>query len=766
MDKRQLTETEIRTRYITPAILNNGWEIEDVREEHYFTDGRIIDEGKGLWHRGTRKRADYLLTYKSSYIAVIEAKDNNKPLGSGMQQAIEYASILDIPFAFSSNGDGFIKKNRITGEEVEVSLDEFPNPEDLWSEYIKSENITEEQEKIIAEPLYPAKYMPRYYQQIAIERTTKAIAKGKDRILLVMATGTGKTYTAFQIIYRLWKSKTKRRILYLADRNILIDQTMVNDFAPFEKVMTKIKRKYDPAYEVYLGLYQQLKGSEGREDLYKKFPADFFDLIVIDECHRGSAAEDSAWREILTYFKSATQVGMTATPKNKDNVQNFEYFGDPLYTYSLRQGIEDGFLAPYRVIRVGLDKDIEGLFVKEGTTDYLGHEVESGEYNAKDFDKTIVLPQRTKLVAKIISDYLKNTNRRFDKSIFFCVDIEHAERMRKELINENLDLVEKDERYVMRITGDDEIGKNQLDNFINPRKKYPTLVTTSKLLTTGIDAKTCKLIVLDTNINSMIEFKQIIGRGTRIAEDFNKATFTIIDFRNVTKLFQDPEFDGDPIEVKEEGTVTKDKAKQPKIEVNPEDIMEPKKKEKRYKFYLPNESVYEIYRHERLIDEKGNLITESFMQYVKNKITKEFETHTLFTQYWNSSEIKETVIKAMEEKDIYFNILEEMVGEEYDPFDLIMHVAYDKPALTRSQRARKVKQSEYFEKYGEQAKEVIKLLLTKYVDKGIRELENPEILNVPEFKGFGSMLEIINNVFKGIKNYKDMINHLKKELYQ
>ena len=318
----------------------------------------------------------------------------------------------------------------------------------------------------------------------------------------------------------------------------------------------------------------------------------------------------------------------------------------------------------------------------------------------------------------------------------------------------------------MRITGDDEIGKNQLDNFINPRKKYPTLVTTSKLLTTGIDAKTCKLIVLDTNINSMIEFKQIIGRGTRIAEDFNKATFTIIDFRNVTKLFQDPEFDGDPIEVKEEGTVTKDKAKQPKIEVNPEDIMEPKKKEKRYKFYLPNESVYEIYRHERLIDEKGNLITESFMQYVKNKITKEFETHTLFTQYWNSSEIKETVIKAMEEKDIYFNILEEMVGEEYDPFDLIMHVAYDKPALTRSQRARKVKQSEYFEKYGEQAKEVIKLLLTKYVDKGIRELENPEILNVPEFKGFGSMLEIINNVFKGIKNYKDMINHLKKELYQ
>ncbi|MFA5459708.1 MAG: type I restriction-modification enzyme R subunit C-terminal domain-containing protein, partial [Bacilli bacterium] len=387
-------------------------------------------------------------------------------------------------------------------------------------------------------------------------------------------------------------------------------------------------------------------------------------------------------------------------------------------------------------------------------------------YNAKDFDKTIVLPQRTKLVAKIISDYLKNTNRRFDKSIFFCVDIEHAERMRKELINENLDLVEKDERYVMRITGDDEIGKNQLDNFINPRKKYPTLVTTSKLLTTGIDAKTCKLIVLDTNINSMIEFKQIIGRGTRIAEDFNKATFTIIDFRNVTKLFQDPEFDGDPIEVKEEGTVTKDKAKQPKIEVNPEDIMEPKKKEKRYKFYLPNESVYEIYRHERLIDEKGNLITESFMQYVKNKITKEFETHTLFTQYWNSSEIKETVIKAMEEKDIYFNILEEMVGEEYDPFDLIMHVAYDKPALTRSQRARKVKQSEYFEKYGEQAKEVIKLLLTKYVDKGIRELENPEILNVPEFKGFGSMLEIINNVFKGIKNYKDMINHLKKELYQ
>ena len=489
-DKKSLSETEIRTRYITPSLVNAGWSYDDIHEEKSFTDGRVIDEGKGQYSRGVRKRTDYLLTCNSSYIAVVEAKDNNHPIGFGMQQAIDYANMLDVPFAFSSNGDGYIKKNMITGEEVEISLDEFPSPESMWNEYKLCSNLSDEQERIIKEPLYPSKYPPRYYQQIAIERTLKAVANGQDRVLLVMATGTGKTYTAFQIIYRLWKSKTKRRVLFLADRNILIDQTMVNDFAPFKGAMTKIKGKYDPSYEVYLGLYQQLKGSEGRPDLYKQFPQDFFDLIVIDECHRGSAKEDSAWREVLTYFGSATQIGLTATPKNEKSIHNYEYFGEPVYTYSLKQGIEDGFLAPYRVLRVGLDKDIEDIIVKQGTRNTDGDEVEEGVYGGTDINKLLILPERDKLVAKIITDYLKDTNRRMDKAIIFCVDEDHADRMRRELVNQNLDMVEHDDRYVMRITGSDDIGKNQLDNFINPRKKYPTIVTTSKLLTTGVDPKT------------------------------------------------------------------------------------------------------------------------------------------------------------------------------------------------------------------------------------------------------------------------------------
>ena len=474
-DKKSLSETEIRTRYITPALVKAGWSYNNIHEEKSFTDGRVIDEGKGKYSRGVRKRTDYLLTYNSSYIAVIEAKDNNHAIGFGMQQSIDYAKMLDVPFAFSSNGDGFIQKNMLTGKETEIGLNNFPTPEELWKEYMTCSNINEEQEKIIKEPLYPSKYPPRYYQQIAIERTLKAVAKGQNRVLLVMATGTGKTFTAFQIIYRLWKSKLKKRILYLADRNILIDQTMVNDFAPFKGAMTKIKGKYDPSYEIYLGLYQQLKGSEGREDLYKKFPQDFFDLIVIDECHRGSAAEDSSWREVLSYFGTATQIGLTATPKNEKTIHNYEYFGEPVYTYSLKQGIEDGFLAPYRVLRIGLDKDIEDIIVKKGTRNTDGEEVEEGVYGGADINKKLVLPNRDKLVAKIVTDYLKDTNRRMDKTIFFCVDEEHADRMRRELINQNLDMVEHDDRYIMRITGSDVIGKMQLDNFINPRKNIQQL---------------------------------------------------------------------------------------------------------------------------------------------------------------------------------------------------------------------------------------------------------------------------------------------------
>lgn len=768
-DKKSLSETEIRTRYITPSLVNAGWNYNDIHEEKSFTDGRVIDEGKGKYSRGVRKRTDYLLTYNSSYIAVVEAKDNNHPIGYGMQQAIDYANMLDVPFAFSSNGDGYIKKNMITGEEIELALDEFPTPIDMWNEYVACSELTEEQERIIKEPLYPSKYPPRYYQQIAIERTLKAVAKGQDRILLVMATGTGKTFTAFQIIYRLWKSKTKKRILFLADRNILIDQTMVNDFAPFKGHMHKIKGKYDPAYEIYLGLYQQLKGSDGRPDLYKEFPQDFFDLIVIDECHRGSAAEDSSWREVLSYFGSATQVGLTATPKNEKTIRNFDYFGEPIYTYSLKQGIEDGFLAPYRVLRVGLDKDLEDIIVKGGTLNTDGEEVPEGVYGGTDINKKLILPERDKLVAKIVSDYLKDTNRRMDKTIVFCVDEEHADRMRREFINQNLDLVEHDDRYVMRITGTDTIGKMQLDNFINPRKKYPTIVTTSKLLTTGVDAKTCKLIVIDSNIKSMVEFKQIIGRGTRISEEFDKYSFTIIDFTGATELFKDPKFDGDveitPVVIDVDPDEPNKPGKDPKIPIDPGYVIPATKVKRKPKIVLPNEQVRELYRQQKLINEHGELITENFTQFVKNKITDEYATYSLFKEYWDSEELKETVIKALEEKDIYLNVLEEEVGDEYDPFDLLVHVAYGKKALTRNQRARQVKNSDYFEKYGQQAREVLSIILDKYVDGGIKELENPELLNIPELKVYGTIMEIIMTIFMGISNFQKALDDMKKNLY-
>ena len=544
---------------------------------------------------------------------------------------------------------------------------------------------------------------------------------------------------------------------------------MVNDFAPFKGVMTKIKGKYDPAYEVYLGLYQQLKGSDGRADLYKTFPSDFFDLIVVDECHRGSAAEDSSWREVLSYFGSATQVGLTATPKNEKTIQNYEYFGEPVYTYSLKQGIEDGFLAPYRVLRVGLDKDIEDIIVKKGTLNTDGDEVDEGVYGGTDINKKLVLPERDKLVAKIITDYMKETNRRMDKTIIFCVDEEHADRMRRELINQNLDMVEKDDRYIMRITGSDGIGKMQLDNFINPRKKYPTIVTTSKLLTTGVDAKTCKFIVIDTNIKSMVEFKQIIGRGTRISEEFDKYAFTIIDFTGATELFKDPKFDGEveitPVILVDPPVVTPGQKPEPKIPVEPGQVIPATKHKRKPKIVLPNERVAELYRQQKLIDEHGNLITENFTQFVKNKITDEFSTYSLFKQYWDSEEMKENIIKALEEKDIYLNILEEEVGEEYDPFDLLVHVAYGKKPLTRSQRARKVKQSEYFDKYSEQAKEVLSIILDKYVDGGIEELENPNILNIPELSAFGTIMEIIMTIFMGLQNFQKALEDMKSNLY-
>jgi type I restriction enzyme, R subunit len=585
MDKRSLTERDICTKFILPALKGAGWdEMLQIREEVYFTKGRIIVRGK-LVSRGKAKKADFVLYYKPNIpIAVVEAKDNNHSVGDGIQQALDYATTLNIPFVFSSNGDGFVFHDR-TGasitKEASLGLDAFPSPADLWSRYRAWKGLTLEGEQIVLQDYFDdgSGKAPRYYQVSAVNAAIEAIAKGRDRILLVMATGTGKTYTAFQIIWRLWKAGRKKRILYLADRNVLIDQTMVNDFRPFGPAMAKLstnaktieradgtkidltlgldkKRRIDTAFEIYLGLYQAITGPEEQQKLFREFSPGFFDLIVIDECHRGSAAADSAWREILTHFSDATQIGLTATPKETEYVSNSDYFGDAVFTYSLRQGISDGFLAPYKVVKVHIDRDVEGYRPEKGQLDRDGEEIEDRIYNTKDFDRTLVLDDRTILTAKKVTEFLKESGNRFQKTIVFCVDEEHAARVRQALINENKDLCDQNHRYVMRITGSDKEGQDQLGNFIDPESDYPVLVTTSRLLSTGVDAQTCRLIVLDRSVGSMTEFKQIVGRGTRVHEDTKKYYFTLIDFRGATSHFADPEFDG-PVELYEQAQATR-----------------------------------------------------------------------------------------------------------------------------------------------------------------------------------------------------------------
>lgn len=788
VNKKDLSERDICSKYITPSLTIAGWDLEkQIREEVSFTDGRIIVRKK-LVTRGERKRADYILYYKSNLpLAIIEAKDNKHPVGAGMQQALKYAEILDIPFAFSSNGDAFLEHDRTISEgskEKEIPLNQFPSPEELWSRYKKAKGLNEREERIVTQEYYFEQNgkSPRYYQRIAINRTVEAIAKGQNRILLVMATGTGKTYTAFQIIYRLWKSKVKKRILFLADRNILVDQAMTNDFKYFGDKMTKItNRKIDKAHEIYLALYQGISGEDEFKNVYKQFSPDFFDLVIIDECHRGSAKEDSAWREILEYFSPATQIGLTATPKETKDVSNIEYFGEPVYTYSLKQGIEDGFLAPYKVIRVLLDKDVEGYRPEKGKRDKYGFEIEDREYNIKDFDKNLVLENRTEIVAKKVSDYLKKNDSRFAKTIFFCVDIEHAERMRQALVNENADLVAENPKYVMRITGDNEEGKAELDNFIDPASKYPVLVTTSKLMTTGVDAQTCQFIVLDANINSMIEFKQIIGRGTRIREDYGKQYFTIIDFRGVTKLFADPDFDGDPVSVKtttgeipteEEETVDgegelgggQESEGDYGGDIPPEIINGGDINEIPAKYYVNDVPVKVIHERVYYYDKDGKLITESLISYTRKNIKNEFKTLDEFLRKWNEAERKEAIIKELEERGVLFEELKEEVGKDLDPFDLICHVAFDMPPLTRKERANNVKKRNYFTKYGQSAREVMEALLDKYADEGIENLENLEILKVPDFKRFGSPLEIVKK-FGGKQKYLEAIKELEKEIY-
>jgi len=779
MNKKSLTETDIRTKFITPAILKAGWDKDkQIREEFYYTAGKVIVCGKTI-KRGIPKKVDYILYLKPNIpLAIVEAKDNNKSKGEGIQQAIDYSNDLQLLFAFSSNGDSFIFHDKTTGEQKEISLDKFPTPEELWEKYKQHKGITkEEEEKIITSDYYFEQGWkePRYYQRIAVNNVLEAVAKGKKKVLLIMATGTGKTYTAFQIIWRLKKAEKVKRVLYLADRNILVDDPKNKDFKPFSRVSTKVsKRKTDKAFEVYFAIYQGISGEEERRNIYKNFSKDFFDLIVVDECHRGSAKDDSAWREVLDYFDSSIQLGLTATPKETKDVSNMEYFGKPVYSYSLKQGIEDGFLAPYRVIKVVLDKDVQGYRPKKGEKDKNENEIPDEVYTNREFDRKLVIDERTQIVAKKITEFLKNTNR-FDKTIVFCVDIEHAESMKRALVNENKDLVKENEKYVMRITGDDDVGKAQVGNFIDPAERYPVIATTSKLLNTGVDAQTCKLIVLDSPIQSMTEFKQIIGRGTRIREDYGKTFFTIMDFRNVTNLFADPKFDGEPIQIKVFKEGEEIKLEDPKGEEILEGeriIVQPtanysEEPQKIRKYYVKEAEVKVINDQTYHLDANGKLITESLQDYTKKGISNEFRSLNDFIQKWNILDQKLALIKELEQKGLLLDALREQIpnGKNMDPFDLILHVAYGQKPLTRKERATKVNKDSYFNKYGEKARKVIEVLLEKYADEGLENLEDSKVLMVDPLNKLGRPLEIMK-LFGGVKGYNKMIKEIEGRLYK
>lgn len=757
VDKKELSERDICTKFITPAIKQANWRERQIREEVKLTNGRIIVKGSATT-RGKPKRADYVLSYKPNIpLAVVEAKKNTHTLGDGMQQALLYAEMLDIPFAFSSNGDSFLFHDR-TGTfgkvEEEIPLERFPSPEFLWQKYCEWKGLDEGRQKIVTQDYFiDQRKSLRYYQRIAINRTIEAIAKGQDRILLVMATGTGKTLTAFQIIWRLWKAGVKKRILFLADRNILVDQTKINDFKHFGNAMTKIQnREAEKSYEIYLSLYQAVSGTAEEQNIYKQFSPEFFDLIIVDECHRGSAAEDSAWREILEYFSSATQIGLTATPKETKDVSNTHYFGEPIYTYSLKQGIEDGFLAPYRVIRIDLDKDLAGWRPEKNQVDKYGIHIEDRIYNQKDFDRNLVLEKRTELVAKKVTEFLK-ANGRFDKTIIFCENIDHAERMREAIVNENPDLAGENRKYVMRITGDNPEGKAELDNFIDPESRYPVIATTSKLMTTGVDAQTCKLIVLDKRIESMTEFKQIIGRGTRINEDYGKFYFTIIDFKKATELFADPDFDGEPVEIYDfEGESGSGQFRDIEEESN------------REKYFVDDVEVDVVIERTQYYGPDGKLITESLKDYTRKTLLRDFESLDSFLKHWNEAEKKQEILSELEERGVLLDALAEEVGKDLDPFDLICHVAFDRPPLSRKERAEIVKKSDYFSKYGENAQEVLDALLDKYADDGIEDLESMSVLKVQPFDRMGTPLEIIKR-FGGKNNYLAAVKGLESQLY-
>lgn len=787
MNKKQLSEKDICTKFINPNIEKAGWNLRtQVREEVSFTDGRIIVQGN-LHTRGKRKRADYILYYKPDVpIAIIEAKDNNHNVGDGMQQALEYAEILHIPFVFTSNGDSFVFHDRtknIGHVEKEISLGEFPSPEQLWNRYLQEREIeTPEGRNIVEQDYYrdDSDMSPRYYQQNAVNRTIEAIAKGQDRILLVMATGTGKTYTAFNIIWRYRKAFPGKRVLFLADRNALLTQTKNGDFSPFgNDIMHIIKnRKIDKSYQIYFALYQGLTGTDESKNAYKEFSPDFFDLVVIDECHRGSASEASAWREVLDHFSGATQIGLTATPKETKDVSNMAYFGEPVYTYSLKQGIEDGFLAPYKVVRISMDVD-EGWRPSSGLRDKYGNEIEDRIYNLKDYDRNLVIDGRTEAVAKKITEYLKATDR-FAKTIVFCTDIDHANRMRQALINENADLVAKHWNYCVKITGDDEVGKQELDNFTDVEEKFPVIATTSKMLTTGIDTKMVKFIVLESNIGSMTEFKQIVGRGTRIREADGKTFFTLMDFRKATNHFADPDFDGDPVqiynpgqddpvtppEVTDEGVQQGDGIEEvTSIQGTPPDISIDTDESEVKKYYVNSVAVSVASERVQYYGKDGKLITESLKQYSKDNIIKEFNSADGFIQKWNDTTKKEELLQEMAEHGIFLEALREEVGQDLDAFDLICHVAFDMPPLTRKERADNVKKRNYFAKYGEQARKVLEGLLDKYVQDGIVSIEDNSVLKLRPLSDLGGPVELVH-AFGKKADYEQAVRDLEEEIYK
>ena len=771
LSKKEMTEEDIKFHYISPAIVSK-WDKDKITMETKITDGKINLRGN-LISREKPKKADYVLYLNPNKpIAIVEAKDNKHSISYGLQQAMTYAKMLDVPFAYSSNGDGFFEHDFLTGKERELSMDEFPTEEELISRYKAESNhgegLSSQEEKIIDQPYFSSmnSYPPRYYQRVAVNRTVEQIASGKDRLLLVMATGTGKTYTAFQIAYRLLQSGMKRKILYLADRNILVDQSIQQDFAPLEKVIHKINvAKDDPStitsHQVYFSLYQQLVGDDDAEHFSELFRPDFFDLIIVDECHRGSAKEESRWRKILEYFSSATQIGMTATPKETKYVSNINYFGEPIYTYSLKKGIEDGFLAPFKVINISTDIG-EGWRPVKGQRDKFGNLIEDRVYNNTDYDYNIIIEDRTNQVASEITKYLKATDR-MAKTIVFCPTEEAAERMRIALVNHNADMVKENPDYCVRITGSDDYGKSKLDYFISVSEKYPVIATTSKLLSTGADCKMTKLIVLDEMIGSMTEFKQIIGRGTRLREKEGKTHFVVMDFRNVSRLFADPEWDG-PIEIDDD--------------FNPENNPKGGKRNEGGGLTPPNPPAIKpivdrngckveiIHKTVSVYDTNGKLLRqESIVDYTKENIRGEYATLDAFIREWRKDPKKDKIQSILLERGIDIEQLKkEQAMEEVDDFDFICHIAFNQKPLTRKERAENVKKQDFFSRYNGVAKEVLEALLDKYMNKGITEITTTEVLRLDPFMKLGKPSKIAS-YFGGKDGYKHAVEELQNAIY-